>query len=157
MALNREKSNTILPPHPAFALDVRYGNRSIDKMILISMTGRRCSPSPSHEAGSESEAARIINRSEMPFFTVQAYTSPIRNPGPRQLVPSPMKPFSDIPPTDPPDFVPDDEPDVPLATPEGDLDQPGDQPLNPADMTTPPERPRGNEPHYELPLRKALD
>lgn len=67
-----------------------------------------------------------------------------------------MKPFSDIPPTDPPDFVPDEEPDVPLATPEGDAEDLPDEPLNP-DQTTELERPRGNEPHYKLPLRKALD
>ena len=65
-----------------------------------------------------------------------------------------MKPFSDIPPTDPPDFVPDELPDT-LATPEGDAENLPDQPLNPA--TSPLERPRGNEPHYNLPLRKALD
>jgi hypothetical protein len=71
-------------------------------------------------------------------------------------IPTPMKPFSDIPPTDPPDFVPDDESDVPLATPEGDGDEPPDRPLDPS--TIPPlERPRGNEPHYDLPFRKALD
>ncbi len=67
-----------------------------------------------------------------------------------------MTPKSDIPPTDPPDFVPDDEPDVPLATPEGDAEYPPDQPLQP-DAVPPIERPRGNEPHYTLPLRKALD
>jgi hypothetical protein len=66
-----------------------------------------------------------------------------------------MKPFSDIPPTDQPDFVPDEVSDV-LATPEGDAELLPDQPLNPASVTT-PERPRGNEPHYTLPLRKALD
>ncbi len=66
-----------------------------------------------------------------------------------------MKPFSDIPPTDPPDFVPDQMSDV-LATPEGDGEHLPDQPLNPAFVTT-PERPRGNEPHYTLPLRKALE
>ncbi|HTV09251.1 MAG TPA: hypothetical protein VMD97_09435 [Candidatus Aquilonibacter sp.] len=66
-----------------------------------------------------------------------------------------MKPFSDIPPTDPLDVVPDELPDT-LATPEGDAEQSPDQPLNPARVTT-PERPRGNEPHYTLPLRKALD
>jgi hypothetical protein len=66
-----------------------------------------------------------------------------------------MKPFSDIPPTDPPDFVPDHEPDI-LATPEGDAEYPADQPLQPGEVP-PIERPRGNEPHYNLPLRKALD
>jgi hypothetical protein len=69
--------------------------------------------------------------------------------------PPPMTPKSDIPPTDPPDIVPDHEPDV-LATPEGDAEYPGDQPLQPGDVP-PIERPRGNEPHYNLPLRKALD
>jgi hypothetical protein len=66
-----------------------------------------------------------------------------------------MKPYSDIPPTDPPDVVLDPAPDV-LATPEGDGEHLPDQPLNPALVTT-PERPRGNEPHYTLPLRKALE
>ena len=66
-----------------------------------------------------------------------------------------MKPFSDIPPTDPPDFVPEQTSDV-LATPEGDAEHLPDEPLNPAFVTT-PERPRGNEPHYTLPLRKALE
>jgi hypothetical protein len=66
-----------------------------------------------------------------------------------------MKPFSDIPPTDPPDFVPDELPDT-LATPEGDDEDPPNQPLDPATIPT-PERPRGNEPHSEEPLRKALD
>lgn len=65
-----------------------------------------------------------------------------------------MKP-SPIPPTDPLDTVPDELPDT-LATPEGDSEGPPDQPLTlGADPT--PERPRGNEPHYKLPLRKALD
>ena len=66
-----------------------------------------------------------------------------------------MKPFSDIPPTDPPDFVPEDEPDV-LATPEGDGELPPDQPLQSGDVP-PVERPRGNEPHYTQPIRKALE
>ena len=66
-----------------------------------------------------------------------------------------MKPFSDIPPTDPPGFVPGELPDT-LATPEGDAEDLPGQPLNPAAVTT-PERPRGNEPHFTLPLRKALD
>ena len=65
-----------------------------------------------------------------------------------------MKPYSDIPPTDPPDFVPDPEPDT-VATPEGDNECPPDQPLCRTPPT--PERPRGNEPHYNQPLRKALD
>ena len=66
-----------------------------------------------------------------------------------------MKPFSDIPPVDPPDSVPDELP-AGLATPEGDGDDLPDQPLDPKTVTT-PERPRGNEPHYTQPIRKALD
>lgn len=66
-----------------------------------------------------------------------------------------MKRFSDIPPTDPPDFVPEDEPDV-LATPEGDGESPADEPLRSGDVPS-LERPRGNEPHYTQPIRKALD
>lgn len=62
---------------------------------------------------------------------------------------------SDIPPTDPPDFVPDREPDT-LATPEGDNEELPTQPLNQRSFPT-PERPRGNEPHYDQPLRKAED
>lgn len=65
-----------------------------------------------------------------------------------------MKSFSNIPPTDPPDFVPDPEPDT-LATPEGDNEHTFDRPLDPEEPT--PERPRGNEPHFDQPLRKALD
>ena len=65
------------------------------------------------------------------------------------------KPYSDIPPTDPPDSVPDELPDG-LATPEGDGDYLPDEPLSPSEVQ-PLERPRGNEPHYKLPLRKALD
>lgn len=61
---------------------------------------------------------------------------------------------SDIPPTDPPDFVPDNEPDT-LATPEGDNEDLPGQPLNPSEP--PIERPRGNEPHSNQPLRKALE
>jgi hypothetical protein len=66
-----------------------------------------------------------------------------------------MKRFSDIPPTDPRDFVPDELPDV-LATPEGDAEFLPDQPLQLGEVP-PIERPRGNEPHYTLPLRKALE
>lgn len=66
-----------------------------------------------------------------------------------------MKPFSDIPPVDPPDFVPDKLPDT-LATPEGDGEDLPDQPLDPGSAPA-LERPRGNEPHYDQPLRKALD
>jgi hypothetical protein len=63
-------------------------------------------------------------------------------------------PRSPIPPTDPLDFVPDNEPDT-LATPEGDNEYTPDEPLS-ADAPT-PERPRGNEPHYRQPIRKALE
>ncbi|HEX5284997.1 MAG TPA: hypothetical protein VFW30_12825 [Bryocella sp.] len=66
-----------------------------------------------------------------------------------------MKRFSDIPPTDPPDFVPDHEPDV-LATPEGDAEYPADEPLQTGGVPA-VERPRGNEPHYTQPIRKALE
>ncbi len=66
-----------------------------------------------------------------------------------------MKRLSDTPPTDPPDFVPDHEPDV-LATPEGDGEYPADEPLQ-AGAVPSIERPRGNEPHYNQPLRKALE
>jgi hypothetical protein len=62
---------------------------------------------------------------------------------------------SPIPPTDPPDFVPEDASDA-IATPEGDNEYGPDQPLPPGTEPT-PERPRGNEPHYTLPLRKALE
>jgi hypothetical protein len=62
---------------------------------------------------------------------------------------------SSIPPTDPPDFVPDGLPDT-LATPEGDNEGSPDQPLALGSEPA-PERPRGNEPHYTLPLRKALE
>ena len=61
---------------------------------------------------------------------------------------------SQIPPTDPPDFVPEHEPDT-LATPEGDNEELPDQPLSPDEPT--PERPRGNEPHPEQPIRRALE
>lgn len=60
-----------------------------------------------------------------------------------------------IPPTDPPDFVPDNEPDT-IATPEGDNEYLPSQPL--PDGTEPiPTRPRGNEPHWHEPLRKATE
>jgi hypothetical protein len=61
---------------------------------------------------------------------------------------------SAIPPTDPPDFVPDNEPDT-IATPEGDNEYAPDQPL-PAGAEPIPERPRGDEPHWKQPIRKAL-
>ncbi len=57
-------------------------------------------------------------------------------------------------PTAPPDVVPDPRPTA-IATPEGDNEQPPDQPLNSNPPT--PERPRGDEPHSTMPLRKALD
>jgi hypothetical protein len=60
-----------------------------------------------------------------------------------------------IPPTDPPDFVPEDEPDT-IATPEGDEEYGPDQPL-PAGTEPVPERPRGDEPHTKEPLRGALE
>ena len=59
-----------------------------------------------------------------------------------------------VPPTDPPDFVPEDEPDT-LATPEGDNEYLPDEPLSPKDVPT-LERPRGNEPHPSQPIRPAL-
>lgn len=65
-----------------------------------------------------------------------------------------MKSFSDIPPVDPPDTVPDDLPGT-LATPEGDGEHLPDQPLDPT-SAPPLERPRGNEPHPTQPIRKAL-
>ncbi len=42
-----------------------------------------------------------------------------------------------------------------LATPEGDNEQLPDAPLNPNEPA--PERPPGDEPHTELPLRDALE
>jgi hypothetical protein len=48
----------------------------------------------------------------------------------------------------------DNEPDI-LATPEGDNEFPADEPLTP--LAAPMERPPGNEPHFSLPFRKALD
>ena len=48
----------------------------------------------------------------------------------------------------------DNEPNA-IATPEGDLELPPDQPLSPNEPT--PTRPRGDEPHSIEPLRKALD
>jgi len=65
---------------------------------------------------------------------------------------------SPIPPTDPsdpPDYVPEDEPDT-IATPEGDNEYAPGQPLPPG--TEPAiERPRGNEPHWKQPIREALE
>jgi len=60
-----------------------------------------------------------------------------------------------IPPTDPPDIVPDPESDT-IATPEGDNEYKPTQPL-PAGSEPTPERPRGNEPHTGQPLRDATD
>lgn len=62
---------------------------------------------------------------------------------------------SAIPPTDPPDFVPEGEPDT-IATPEGDAEYGSDQPL-PRGSEPVPERPRGNEPHPSQPIRGALE
>jgi hypothetical protein len=65
---------------------------------------------------------------------------------------------SPIPSTDPPDYVreiPDYLPDT-IATPEGDNEYGPDQPLPPGSEPA-IERPRGNEPHWKQPLRKALD
>jgi hypothetical protein len=59
------------------------------------------------------------------------------------------------PPTEPPDFVPDPEPDT-VATPEGDNEYGPDQPL-PARGEATPERPRGDEPHSQQPIRPALE
>lgn len=64
-------------------------------------------------------------------------------------------PHSPIPPTDPPDFVPEAQPDT-IATPEGDNEYGPDQPL-PAGTEPIATRPRGNEPHPRQPIRKALD
>lgn len=61
---------------------------------------------------------------------------------------------SPIPPTDPPDFVPDPEPDT-VATPEGDNEWPPEEPLS--NSAPAPERPRGNEPHPGQPIRRALE
>lgn len=92
----------------------------------------------------------------MPFLPNPAYTCTQAATGaPADSSHLPMKPFSDIPPTDPPDFVPDHEPDI-LATPEGDAESLPDEPLQ-LGAVPPIERPRGNEPHFNLPLRKALD
>jgi hypothetical protein len=51
------------------------------------------------------------------------------------------------------DTVPEKAPDT-IATPEGDNEQPPDQPLSPDEPA--PERPRGDEPHSVEPLRDAL-
>ncbi|HVG26920.1 MAG TPA: hypothetical protein VM865_04890 [Acidobacteriaceae bacterium] len=58
-------------------------------------------------------------------------------------------------PTDTPDVVPENAPDT-VATPEGDNEYGFDQPLAPGTEPT-PERPRGNEPHPQQPIRDALD
>jgi hypothetical protein len=57
-------------------------------------------------------------------------------------------------PTEPPDSPEDNEPET-IATPEGDGEDSFDQPLAPSDVEI--ERPRGDEPHFSLPLRDALD
>ncbi len=66
-----------------------------------------------------------------------------------------MEALPDIPPTDPPDFVPEREPDV-LATPEGDNEFAPDQPLD-RGAVPPIERPRGNEPHFHSSAPQGLD
>lgn len=57
-------------------------------------------------------------------------------------------------PTQSPDFVPENEPDT-IATPEGDNEDLPGEPLT-SDVPV-VERPRGNEPHPEQPLRPAED
>lgn len=57
-------------------------------------------------------------------------------------------------PTEPTDLVPDRLPDG-LATPEGDNETLPDQPLTAEDA--PLERPRGNEPHPQQPIRPAQE
>ena len=54
----------------------------------------------------------------------------------------------------PMDAMDDDQPDT-VATPEGDNEFPPDQPL-PSSAPT-PERPRGNEPHPQQPIRPAQE
>jgi hypothetical protein len=48
--------------------------------------------------------------------------------------------------------LPEDEP---IATPEGDNEDLPGAPLAPADVDL--ERPRGDEPHFSQPIRKALE
>lgn len=57
-------------------------------------------------------------------------------------------------PTQPPDSPQDTQPHT-IATPEGDNEYLPDQPL-PSSAPT-PERPRGNEPHPQQPIRPAQD
>ena len=52
-----------------------------------------------------------------------------------------------------PEFAPEPAQGT-LATPEGDNEYPPDQPLTGSGPVA--ERPRGNEPHFTLPIRKAL-
>lgn len=56
-------------------------------------------------------------------------------------------------PTEVPDSVPSNIPDT-VATPEGDNEYLPDQPLPPGTEPV-PQRPRGNEPHPEQPIRPA--
>ena len=56
--------------------------------------------------------------------------------------------------TEPLDSLEDNEPDT-IATPEGDGEGPFDEPLAPSDVEI--VRPRGDEPHFSLPLRGALE
>ena len=58
-----------------------------------------------------------------------------------------------VSPAEVPDTVPENEPDT-VATPEGDNEYRPDQPL-PGSAVPTPERPRGNEPHPEQPIRPA--
>jgi hypothetical protein len=57
-------------------------------------------------------------------------------------------------PTEPPDSPEDNEPGT-IGTPEGDNEGLPDEPLAPSDVHI--ERPRGDEPHWSQPIRKALD
>ena len=57
-------------------------------------------------------------------------------------------------PTEPPDSPEDNQPST-VATPEGDNEYAPDQPLSPSAPI--PERPRGNEPHPQQPIRPAQD
>ena len=57
-------------------------------------------------------------------------------------------------PTEPPD-APNETRPTTVATPEGDNEYAPDQPLT--SSTPMPERPRGNEPHPQQPIRPAQD
>ena len=58
-----------------------------------------------------------------------------------------------VTPTEAPDTVGDVRP-AEVGTPEGDNEFAPDQPLTPSTIPT-PERPRGNEPHPDQPIRPA--